>query len=229
MNLPPVAAAPPVPTGRRMLHALWRAWDQLAIYLPLLLMGVLALATYWMVRVTPEVSEPQTRRPQAHEVDFFMRGAVVKTYDAQGRLQNQLTGAEMRHYANNASVEVDRPRWQGVGPGGRVTRASAQRAMSKDDGSEVQLLGQAVVVREAAALGGKPLPRQEFRGEFLHIFSADDRVLSDKPVRFFSGDDEFSAESFRYDHQQRVIDLQGRVRATLISTPAPAEPLPRRR
>ncbi len=220
MNLPPIAPAPKPAAGLRVLHTLWRAWDRLAIYLPLLLMGLLALLTYWMVRNTPEMSEPQARRPQPNEVDFFMRGAVVKAFDAQGRLQNQLSGTEMRHYADKATVEVDQARWQGVGPDGRLTRASAQRALSTDDGSQVQLLGQAVVVREAAAAAGKPLPRQEFRGESLQIFTDDDRVLSNQPVRFFSGDDEFSAQSFRYDHLRRVIELQGRVKATLVSTPA---------
>lgn len=227
MNLPPIAAsARTALPARRLLQMLWDVWDQLAIYLPLVLMGLLALLTYWMVRITPEVPEPQARRPEVHEVDFFMRRAVVRAYDAQGRLQNELTGTEMRHYADNATVEVDQPRWQGAGPGGRITRASAQRALSKDDGSEVQLIGQAVVVRETPA-AGRGLPRQEFRSEFLHIFTTDERVLSDQPVQFVSGDDQFSADRFRYDHLGRVVELEGRVRATIASTagrgPAPAQ------
>lgn len=214
------------PAGRRsglgqVLRGLWRVWDRLAIYLPLVLMGLLALLTYWMVRITPQLVEPEGPRVPVHEVDFFMRDAVMKAYDSDGRLQYQLAGSEMRHYADNASIEIDHPRWWGQGPDGRITRASARRAMSKDDGSEVQLLGQAVVVRESLAQPrGRDLPRLEFRGEFLHIFARDERVNSHLPVQFFSGDDRFSADSFRYEHLDRVVELQGRVRAQLSAGPA---------
>ena len=33
-------------------------WDRLAIYLPVMLMGVLALGTYWLARNTPTFSMP---------------------------------------------------------------------------------------------------------------------------------------------------------------------------
>ena len=214
MNLPPLSPPAAALATRRLSGVLWQVWDQLAMYLPLMLMGLLALLTYWMVRNAPDLPEPQERRPQAHEVDFFMREAVIKTYDAQGRLQNQLTGREMRHYADTATIEVDEPRWEGITPQGRVTRSSARRALSKDDGSELQLIGQAVVVRDAAlGAGGRRLPRQEFRGEFLHIFAHDERLLSHLPVEFTSGADRFSGDSFSYDQAEQVVQLQGRVRA----------------
>lgn len=204
-------------TPQRLLRALLGVWDRLAIYLPLTLMGVLALITYWMVRITPQLSEPQAPRTATNEVDFFMRGAVMKTYDQNGRLQNQLTGGEMRHYSGSASVEIDQARWWSKGLDGRITLASAQQARSKDDGSEVQLMGQAVVVREALqSPTGKPLPRIEFRGEFLQIFANDERLTSHLPVLILSGDDRFSGDSFRYDHIERRVEFTGRARAVLV-------------
>ena len=218
MNLPPVsppAAARPAPP--RLGQRLWRIWDRLAIYLPLVLMGVLALLTYWMVRVTPPLAEPQDARPKVHEVDFFMRDAVVRTYDEDGRLQQQLAGVEMRHYADDATVEVDLPVWWSRAPDGRITHARAQRSLGKDDGSEVQLMGQAVVVRDPLPQGrGPALARMEFRGEFLHIYSSDERLQSHLPVEIFNGDHRFSGNTFNYDHGQRTAQLQGRVKARLV-------------
>lgn len=223
MNLPPVAASPAISVhGRGLLRLLGQMWDRLAIYLPLVLMGLLALVTYWMVRITPSLPEAREAKAQVHEVDFFMRGAVVKAYDGRGRLQNQLTGEEMRHYADNATIEVDQPRWQGLSAQGRITRARAQRGLSKDDGSEVQLIGQAVVMREAFTNAqGRHLPQQEFRGEFLHIFADDERLRSHLPVEFTSGGDRFTADSFSYDHQSQVVELQGRVKARIEPAAAP--------
>lgn len=217
MKLPQITArAAPVQEAVQLLRLAFGLWDRLAIYLPLLLMGLLSLLTYWMVRITPALTEPEEVRPAVHEVDFYMRGARVKTYDKDGRLQAQLFGAEMRHYDNKA-VEVDQPRWQSTAPDGRRTLATARRAISHDDGSEVQLVGDAVVVREAwAAPRSSVLPRLEYRSEYLHIFARDERVQSHLPVRFFSGRDEFGADSFRYDHLGRTMELEGRAIARLM-------------
>lgn len=217
MKLPLMAArATPAKRSMHVLRLAFGLWDRLAIYLPLVLMGLLSLLTYWMVRNTPALNEPEEVRPAVHEVDFYMRGAQVNTYDKDGRLQSQLSGAEMRHYGDNDAVEMDLPRWQSTAPDGRVTLATARRGLSRDDGSEVQLVGDAVVVRQAwSRPGSTPLPRLEYRSEFLHVFARDDRIESHLPVRFFSGSDEFGADSFRYDHQGRTLQLEGRVTARL--------------
>lgn len=49
----------------------WFRWglDRLAIYLPVLLMGVLALGTYWLVRTTPVFSPEAPARAPRHEPD----------------------------------------------------------------------------------------------------------------------------------------------------------------
>lgn len=218
MTLPALASRPGTPRAPwRLLRALLNVWDRLAIYLPLALMGVLALLTYWMVRITPQLTETQAPKPADHEVNFFMRGAVMKTYDTNGRLQNQLTGAEMRHYADNATMEIDQARWWSKGVDGRITLASAGQALTEDNGSQVQLMGQAVVVREALPRpGGKPLPRLEFRGEFLHIYAKDERLKSHLPVQILSDEDQFSGDTFRYDHLERSVELTGRAKARLV-------------
>ncbi len=226
MKLPAIPATASVAQGsRQALRLLLGLWDSLAIYLPLALMGMLALFTYWMVRIAPALNEPVQARPQVHEVDFFMRGATVKTYDQDGRLQARLSGAEMRHYADNATVEIDQPRWESIAPDGRLTQASALRALSRDDGAEAQLKGNALVVREAATPAGGPLrPREEYRSEFLHIYARDERIVSHLPVRFFIGADEFSADSFRYDHLGRTVALEGRAKARLVPRSQTARP-----
>lgn len=232
MNLPDLFPAPTAANlrPRQLLRAVLAVWDRLAIYLPMVLMAVLALLTYWMVRLAPQLAEPQEPQPKTHEVDFFMRGATMRTYDKDGRLQSQLFGAEMRHYDDSATVEVDHPRWKSTAPDGRVTHATARLALSRDDGSELQLFNNAVVVRDAltTARSGM-LPRQEFRGDFLHVFAKDERMLSHLPVRFFSGQDEFSGESFRYDHLNRMVELEGRAKARIMPRATPSQPSSARR
>lgn len=197
-------------------------WESLSIYLPLVLMAVLAVATYWLVRNTPELTQPASPRPEVHEVDYAMQRATIKTFDAAGRLKSELFGAEIRHYADNATVEVDQARLRSIGPDGRVTVATATRALSRDDGSEVQLVGNAVVVREAMAQpNAAPLPRVEFRGAFLHVLAAQERIRSHLPVTLLRGGDEITADTMNYDNATQVMELQGRVKGRLMPSARP--------
>src|SRR5207237_216557 len=85
--------------------------------------------------------------------------------------------------------EIDNVRLRAIAPDGHVTLANARRALSNGDGSEVQLLGGAHVVREGLN-GDEPV---EFRGEFLHAFLTTERVRSHLPVVVTHGGAEVQA------------------------------------
>jgi lipopolysaccharide export system protein LptC len=192
-------------------------WEPLSLYLPLVMMGFLAVGTYWLVRNTPAAYEAEAARPVSHEVDYFMRRATVKTFDEAGRLKTEIYGAEARHFADAETLEIDQARMRSTGPDGRLTTATANRALSNDAGSEVQLIGNAVVVREPMqSPDGSWLPRLEFTGEFLHVFMNEERVKSHLPVVLKRGSDEFSGDTFAYDNLDQVADLKGRVKGVLV-------------
>lgn len=217
-----MAAAP------QLLKNAWRrfgrAWDRVAIYMPVLLMGALALGTYWLVHNTPVVSAPEAARPVGHEVDYFMRKFSVKNFDATGRLKSELHGIEARHFPDTDILEIDLARMRGIDDQARVTTGSARRAYVNGDGSEVQLTGDAVVVREASQNDhGGQTPRLEFRGEFLHVFLNEERVKSHQPVLLIRGADQFTGDTFAYDNLGQVADLKGRVHGVLMPGAAKAQ------
>jgi lipopolysaccharide export system protein LptC len=192
-------------------------WEPLSLYLPLVMMGFLAVGTYWLVRNTPAAYEAEAARPVSHEVDYFMRKATVKTFDETGRLKTEIFGTEARHFADTETLEIDQARMRSTGPDGRLTTATANQALSNDAGTEVQLIGNAVVVREPIQNpDGSWLPRLEFTGEFLHVFMNEERVKSHLPVVLRRGSDEFSGDTFAYDNLDQVADLKGRVKGVLV-------------
>jgi lipopolysaccharide export system protein LptC len=192
------------------------AWERVSIYLPLILMAMLALGTYWLVRNAPMMGLPEAVQPLRHEPDYFMRGFSIKTFDAVGKLKSEILGAEARHYPDTDTVEIDQVRIRSVNPEGRVTVATANRGLSNADGSEVQLFGNAIVTRQATTdAAGKPLPQLEFRGEFLHAFVDSERVTSNKPVTMTRGGDRFTADNMDYNNLDRQMELRGRVKGTL--------------
>lgn len=200
-----------------MIQLLRDAWDRSLLYFPLVSMGVLALGTYWLVRSTPLSGGVEVPRNVRHEPDYFMENFSVRTFDAAGRIRTEVVGAKAQHYPDTKWLEIDNIRVRSFDVQGRVTTATAQRGLTNEDSSEVQLMGQAIVVREADPDAvGTPVPRMEFRSEFLHAFMLTERVRSHLPVEFLRGGDRFSADHLDFDNVERVLQLSGRVKATLL-------------
>ena len=197
------------------------AWDRVSLYLPVILMGLMALGTYWLARNTPTFAPPAAERAPSHEPDYFMRGFSVKSFDPAGRLKSEVRGTEARHYPDTDTLEVDQPRVRAFNERGVLTVATARRAISNADGSQIQLVGDAVVTRQGRDAEGRPQPPLEIRGDFLHFFVEEERVTSDKPVQISRGSDQFAADSLVYDNLDRVLEMEGRVRGVLQPRGAP--------
>jgi lipopolysaccharide export system protein LptC len=111
-----------------MTTLLRRSWDRLSLYLPVLLMGLLALGTWWLVRNAPVPLVPEAQRPVRHDPDYFMKGFSVKTFDGTGRLHSEIQGTMARHYPDTDTLEIDQARMRSVSPDGRVTSPCASPA-----------------------------------------------------------------------------------------------------
>jgi lipopolysaccharide export system protein LptC len=214
IGLGQVPAPPPRPAQP------WHLREGLATYLPLLLMGLLALATWWLVKSTPGPEPVRDAAPARGEPDYTMNRFVVERFDGRGKLRARIEGRQLRHFPDVDRIEVDDARVRLVGIGGRATDAQARRAISNGDGSEVQLLGDARI--DGSDRQGRPVA---FRGEFLHLFVPTERVRSHLPVHVSSGDSEFRAAGMDYDHLTGRLELKGPMRAVLqpqvLARPAP--------
>ncbi|MBC7681902.1 MAG: LPS export ABC transporter periplasmic protein LptC [Ferruginibacter sp.] len=204
-----------------MTAMLQSAWNRLSIYLPILLMAVLALGSYWLVRNTPIFAPADVAAPPTHEADYFMRNFSVKNFDALGQLKSEVFGTEAHHFPDTDTVEISQVRIRSVNPQGLVTVSTADRGLSNGDGSEVQLFGNAVVLRQAVVDKGVVVqPKMEFRSDFLHAYLEAERVRSNKPVTLVRGTDTFTADSMDYNNLDRQMQLAGRVKGVLMPQPA---------
>jgi len=172
-------------------------------------MVLLALGTWWLVQNTPRAGEPVAEAPPRHEPDYTMRGFTLQRFGADGRLRVQVQGTQMRHYPDTDTLEIDGVTIRALSPDGSVTRATAHRALSNGDASEVQLLGSAQVVREGAG----DAQRIEFESEFLHAFLNTERLRSHLPVRLRQGTSDLHVGAIEYDNLTRSAKLGAPVRA----------------
>lgn len=199
------------PEATRRLAAPWpaRVLDIVSTYLPVLLMAMLALGTWWLVENTPLFEGERAAPPPRHEPDYTMQQFMVQRFAPDGTMRAQIEGDVARHYPDTDTLEIDNPRIRATGTDGRATIATAKHALSNVDGSELQLTDDARVVREATATD----QAIEFRGEFLHAFLNTERVRSHLPVVVTHGSTEVRAAAMEYDNLARVVTFKGRTRA----------------
>ncbi len=199
-----------------MIRVTRRVWDRLSIYLPLILMGLLALGTYWLVRSTPLFEPDAPEQVQRRDPDYQMERFSIKTFDGSGRLKSEVYGERALHYPHTDTLEIDQVRIRSYNLRGFMTVATARRAIANNDATEVQLMGDARVVREATVdRSGVALPRVSFSGEFLHAFLDAERIKSHKPVELVRGNDRITADSLDYSSFDQVMEMRGRVRGIL--------------
>ncbi len=193
------------------LGLLRRLLDQLSLYLPLILMGVLALGSWWLVRSMPEMAHADENKPARKEPDYRLEKFWVKSFDSTGRMTREVGGATGRHYPDVDELHIDQVRIYAESEKNVKMNAKAETGIATGDGERVTLIGQAVAIREADAQA----PRTELRGERLLALPKQERLLSSDPVRITREGDVFTAQTLNFNSKAGEYLLEGRVRGML--------------
>lgn len=195
-----------------MKKTLQRVWERASIYLPVLLMAVLAMGTWWLVRNAPKALQGNVEQQVSDDPDYVMDKFSVHQFDGSGRLQSVMTGDQARHLPRTDTMEVDAIQARTIAPDGSVTTSSAHRGISNFDASEVQLVGDALLTRTSPK---QPEQSMQVTGDFLHAWSNEERVQSHVPVVIKRGKDQFTGDTMEYDNLSQVIQLSGRVKGLI--------------
>lgn len=196
-----------------LVQWLRQALDRLALYLPLLVMAVLALGSWSLVRSLPGVPTSSTPSAPREDPDYSLGRFSVKVMDASGRLKQLITGDAARHFPHTDELHIDEVRVQAVSETGTHFHVRARQGLASEDHQLITLIGDAVAVRQADAKA----PQTELRGSKFLIRSSEERLLSPEPVEILRGQDRFTALTLDFNSRTGEYALQGRVRATLAS------------
>ena len=191
--------------------ALRRALDRLTLYLPLMAMAVLAMASWWLVRSMPDVWGDATPKPVRQDPDYHLERFSTHVFNAQGQRIRTVSGDKARHYPDSDELHIDEVKFSAINEEGVEVHATARRGIATGDGERVTLLGQVHVVRPAHG----QTPRIELRGERLVALSKQEKLLSDLPVDILRDRDRFLANGLDFDIPSGQYQLSGRVRGTL--------------
>ena len=212
LHLPDLPEVPisigPVPGRRTQQRWPSRLRDALSSYLPLLLMALLALGSWWLVKNTPAGPKTPETAVVRSEPDYTMSKFSLERFEPSGRLKLRIEGEQMRHFPDTDRIEIDTVHMNAIAPDGRVTVADARNALSNGDGSEVQLSG-AAQINSTDQLGQVLV----IKSEFLHIFTVTERLRTHLPVTVQRGGTELRAGGLEYDHANGKLEMAPPIRA----------------
>ena len=192
----------------------WRnRLETLLAFLPIGLLAVLLWGSVWLVRNAPKAVSGAVVAETSHEPDYFAKNFTLKTYSLQGDLKSFLQGTSSLHFPDTLTNLIEQPVVHSISRAGRLTTAVAKRSLSNEDGSEIQLFGQAVVHKQGV---GTQDPAMTLRSEFIHFFANTDSLVTYAPVKIERGDNRFQANGLKADNLSQRFLLQGQVKVLLV-------------
>ena len=178
------------------------------IIFTVIVLGVLALITFWIDN-TVKLGITNKDGSNRHDVDYFVENFVTTKTDLNGNLRNMLAATEMRHYPDNDTTELERPRYTQYGNNKPYTQIEAQKGFVSSNGEVVEFKGNVIIVRQAFEGRGemhlktdylKILPKTEYAS------TASDVVITQDPKTVIHG------TGMIYDKNEQDFTLQKRVR-----------------
>lgn len=196
-----------------VMRPLRDAFDRLTLYLPLLVMALLAMGSWWLVRSASNVWSVGLEKTVRMDPDYHLENFSTQVFDASGRRIRQVGGDKARHYPDTDELHIDKVRFSAVGETGVEVTGTARLGIATGDGERVTLIGQVHVVSPAHGT----TPRMEFRGERLVAWTKAQKLRSDEPVEIWRDQDRFNAQNLDFDMKTGQYQLSGRVRGVLQS------------
>jgi len=180
---------------------------------PLLLMLSLAGLTFWLERMVPveQRVHPSLRR---HDPDFIVEKLSHTRYNTQGLVESTLAAPKMLHYPDDDSTELVSPRIVQTKPDEPRLILTADRGLLSQDGEEVTLQGNVLIVREAGPDAGE----KRMQTSFLHMARGRSVFLTDRDVVIREAGRIVSGRGMEYHNDTKELFLRGKVRGRFEPT-----------
>ena len=174
---------------------------------PLMLMLALAALSLWLERTVREEDalHPSLRR---HDPDYIVDRLLYTRYNALGEIESTLEAAKMVHYPDDDTTELVAPHMVQTKTNEPRVTVTAERGTLSQDGEEIFLYGNVVLVRD----DGPDRRETRMRSSFMHVEQAHSVVRSDRDVLITEDDRVLSGRGMEYHNDSKELFLRERVR-----------------
>jgi lipopolysaccharide export system protein LptC len=193
------------------------------IVFPIIVLAVLALITFWIDR-TVQIPPSKMDGSSRHDVDYFLENFVTTKTDINGNLRNVLAATQMRHYPDDDSTELMRPRFTQYGENKPYTQIEGQKGFVSANGEMVEFKGNVTIVRQAFEGRGE----MHLKTDYLKIFPNEDKAMTDSPVTITQDPKTvITGTGMTYDKTDQSFTLHQRVKVHYEKPKSDALPLPK--
>lgn len=180
-----------------------------AIIFPLALLSMLALLTFWINKVV-QPTAPKLDGSSRHDPDYIINNFVTTQTDIHGGLRYKLAATEMKHFPDDDTSILVRPRYTQFAVDKPYTQVHGLRGNVSGNGEEVELFDQVKVTRQAFAGKGE----MTVETDYLNIRPNEEIVKTDSPVIIRQAPKTvIYATGMLYEKKMRTVTLLNKVRA----------------
>jgi lipopolysaccharide export system protein LptC len=190
--------------------------------MPLILMGLLTLVTFWLVRKNTPTEHSGLERVRLHEPDYIIQRGTLSALNEQGNTKYRILGEKVTHYDDDASIDIDLPRMRLFQPDKVPVTVKSNTGHLDGDLTILELFNNASIYRPAQpATATEPATlRMLASSSYFKVLINDDIVQTDKPITLEQGMSVMhSTDGGTFDNIQQSMTLYGQVRGRIERAP----------
>ncbi|WP_236641673.1 LPS export ABC transporter periplasmic protein LptC [Polynucleobacter asymbioticus] len=190
--------------------------------MPLILMGTLTLATFWLVQKNNPAEKSQLERVRLHEPDYIIEDGSLSALNELGNTKYRILGNKVTHYDDDASIDIEVPRMRLFQPDKAPVTVKSKTGHLDGDLSILELFDNASIFRPAQpASATEPATlRMLASSSYFKVFINDDIIETDKPITLEQGMSIMtSTDGGTFDNIQQSMVLSGQVKGRIERAP----------
>lgn len=191
--------------------------ERLPSLVALLLLVLLVLSTWWAANYTLNTVALDPPRRQTHEPDTWAQNFVMLRTNEEGIAINRLEGAYMLHYPDDDSYHLDETIITLNQIQNPIMTAQSDNAIMDQDGARIQLVGNALLQRQADANGDV----LSVRSERIVLYPNQDTMETDDPAVVRNGSHTLQGTGMTYNNTTRQLHVHRDSHVIMTPTAAP--------
>ena len=190
--------------------------------MPLILMGALTLATFWLVQKNTPIEKSALERARLHEPDYTINDGALSALNEFGATKYRVLGKKVIHYDDDASIDIITPRMRLFQADKAPVTVKSDTGHLDGDLTILDLMNNASIFRPAqAATATEPATlRMLATSSYFKVLINDDIIETDKPITLEQGMSVMnSTDGGIFNNVQQSMTLSGQVKGRIERAP----------
>jgi lipopolysaccharide export system protein LptC len=194
--------------------------------MPLLLMGTLTLATFWLVQKVTPPEKSTLERVKLHEPDYTITNGALSALNEIGNTKYRILGNKVTHYDDDASIDILTPRMRLFQLDKAPVTVKSDTGHLDGDLTILDLIDNASIFRpaQAATASQAATLRMLASSAYFKVFINDDVIETNRPVTLEQGMSIMhSTDGGKFNNVEQSMILLGQVKGRIERTPRSAQ------